>query len=195
MLRAITNMLYRHKDPTRYWVPDPSRLLVDVRRCRFCGAALGGNFANLTVLGPSEDARKAARGYLEWNSRGVYCMVENGRIGDFTVVLADSKRFRSFPGSILNDDVPAAISARTTPEELVTQLGEPFGRSKNDWDDAVVYFYEYEAGEVQFAFDKERGTLDAMDFWYEPELSQRGACETYGIQKAFPEEFRRTLSG
>jgi len=57
----------------------------------------------------------------------------------------------------------------------------------------MVWFYEFEAGETQFAFGNDTGTLDSIEFWYEPELQQAGACETYGIHKLFPESFKRKL--
>jgi len=193
MLRAFSNIIFRGKDPTRFWIADPSALIVDVRRCTICGGTLGGDFTNLRGLGPSEDARKAARGRLEWGSLGVCCSVENGRIADFTVTTANSVSFRRFAGTILNDHVPVSISARTTPEQLAAVLGEPFGRSNNEWDDAMVFFYEFDTGEVQFAFDRKRGTLDTIEFWYEPELSRDGACKDYGIEKPFPKELRREL--
>jgi hypothetical protein len=193
MFPRLFNFLFRAKDPTRLWTPDRNRLAVDIRRCTLCEAALGGPFENLHPLGPSENARRAARGYPEWCSKGIYCMIENERLADFTVIPLPSRRFRGFTGQILSNGKPLAITNQTTTDHLIELLGEPFGTSNNDWDDATVVFYEFETGEVQFAFDKSRRTLDSIEFWYEPELSQKGACETYGIPKTFPDRLRRTL--
>jgi hypothetical protein len=193
MLRPLTNLLYRRKDPTRMWRPDATQLVADVRRCTFCDVPVGGNFSQLVPLGPSEDAKQAAKGYPEWPSKGVFCVVEHGRIGDLTIVLRPSKAFRSFPGRFLNGGEPITLTNATRLEELIAQLGEPFGTSNNDWDDAKVLFYEFPAGETQFAFGNDTGALDSIEFWYEPELQQKGACETYGISKVFPEEFKRKL--
>jgi hypothetical protein len=193
MIRTLGNLLYRSKDPTRAWRADASQWVVDVRRCTVCGTAVGGPFAGLAALGPSENARQAARGYPEWRSKGVFCVVEHGRIGDITVVLRPSKLFKPFPGRFLNDGRPIDLSNTATVETLTTLLGEPFGTSNNDWDDATVLFYEWDTGEAQFAFGNDTGTLDSVEFWYEPELAQSGACDTYGIDKVFPDQFKRTL--
>lgn len=189
----ISNLLYRGRDPTRTWVADPSRLEVDIHRCTLCGAPLAGDFRTLEPLGPTANARRASRGYLEWDSTGVHLMIDKEIICDMTILLRPSGRYRAFPGRIMDGLRTLAIEGDTTAEQLVALLGEPWARSNNDWDDAVVLYYEYSTGEVQYAFDKERGTLDSIEFWYEPELSQEGACETYGIDKEFPAAFRRKL--
>jgi hypothetical protein len=193
MIAALSNLLYRAKDPTRSWQPDPSRLIIDVARCTLCGTPVGGPFSALTPLGPSSVAKAASRGYPEWHGLGIHCVVEDGLLGDMTIVLRPSRVFRAFPGRFLANDRPIDLTNRTTPEQLVEFLGEPFGRSDNDWDDALVFFYEHESGEAQFAFGNDDETLDSIAFWYEPELSQAGACETYGIRKPFPENRRRKL--
>jgi hypothetical protein len=193
MIRPLSNLLYRSRDPTRQWREDATRWVVDVRRCTVCGTPVGEGFAGLSPLGPSEDARQAARGYPEWRSKGVFCIIEHGRIGDITVVLRPSRMFKPFPGKFLRDGQPIDLSNATTTEELVRHLGEPFGKSDNEWDDATVLFYEWDTGEAQFAFGNDTGTLDSIEFWYEPELSQPGACETYGIAKPFPDELKRKL--
>ena len=121
-------------------------------------------------------------------------MIENGRLADFTVILLPSRRFRGFPGQILSDGKPLPITHQTTADQLVTLLGEPFGTSHNDWDDATVLFYEFDTGEVQCAFDKSRRTLDSLEFWYEPELSQKGACsDLLASDKPFPDQLHRQL--
>ena len=193
MLRPLINFLYRQHDPTRAWREDVTQLIADVRRCTLCDVPVGGNFVKLSPLGPSEDARSAARGYPDWHSKGVFCVVEHGRIADLTIVLRPSRAVKPFPGRFLNDGQRLDVSNATRPEELIAQLGDPFGKSDNDWDDAMVWFYEFEAGETQFAFGNDTGTLDSIEFWYEPELQQAGACETYGIHKLFPESFKRKL--
>jgi hypothetical protein len=145
-------------------------------------------------LGRSENARQAARGCFEWRSKGLYCCIEDGRLADISVSLVASRGFAAFGGRVLYWGEAISVSRATTPEMLVGLIGEPFGRSNNTWDDAVVLFYEYDCGEVQWAFGKKGGTLEMIEVWYEPELSQGNACETYGIGKPFPEELRRTLS-
>ena len=164
MLRPLANLLYRRKDPTRGFLADPARLAVDVTRCTVAGAAVGGPFGALDPLGPSDHAGRAAQGYPEWRKLGLHCIIEHGRIGDISVVLRPSRAFRAYAGPFLSNGTPVALSHATTPEELAALLGEPFGRSANDWDDAVVFFYEHPAGEAQFAFGHDTGTLDSIEF-------------------------------
>jgi len=194
MLRPLTNLLYRRHDPTRDWHPDVTRLIADVRRCTLCDVPVGGALAGLAPLGPSENARAAAKGYPEWPSKGVYCVVEQDRIADLTIILRPSRAFAAFPGRFLNDGSPIELTNALRPEALIAQLGEPFGTSDNDWDDATVLFYEFDTGEAQFGFGNDTGTLDSIEFWYEPELAQAGACDTYGINKAFPDALKRKLA-
>lgn len=193
MLRPLANLVYRRKDPTRDWREDPTQWTVDVRKCAVCGTPVGHPFSGLAPLGPSEDARQAARGYPEWRSKGVFCIIEHGRIGDITIVLRPSKVFQPFPGRFFADGQSIQLSGATTVDGLQRLLGPPFGQSNNDWDDATVLFYEWESGEAQFAFGNDTRTLDSIEFWYEPELSQPGACETYGIPTPFPDHLKRKL--
>ena len=194
MIRPLANLLYRHKDPTRNWREDPTQLTTDVERRTVCGLRVGGVFEGLASLGPASHAQHASRGYPEWHSKGLKCIIEDGRIGDITIFLRPTRPFAPFPGRFLRNGTAITLAAATTPEQLIQLLGEPFGRSNNDWDSATMLFYENESGEAQFAFDKNRNTLDSIEFWYEPELSQKDACKTYGIDKSFPDIYRRKLS-
>lgn len=194
MFRALSNLFSRSGDATRDWVFDPSRLIVDVELCTLCGAAVGGKLAGFAALGPSEDARASARGLPNWRSRGVYCSVADGSVSDFTIELASSRgggpsEKQTFPGGFTRLGRPLDISVRTTAEQLRELLGEPFAES--DADGERVVFYEYPAGETQFTFDRSRRTLEAIECWYEPELSDPRALESYRIERAFPDELRR----
>lgn len=189
MFRFLSNLLYRDQDPTRDWVADPAQLIVDVRKCTLCGVPLGGSFADLSALGRSENARAAARGCPSWGSRGVYCTVEDGKIGDFTVSFVPYLGTAPFPGIIHCDGQPLAISGATAIDELRELLGEPFAES--DADGETILFYESHAGEVQVTFTRRSGPLEAIEFNYEPELSLPGMLELYRINQPFPEEFRR----
>jgi hypothetical protein len=191
VFRALSNLLYRDRDPTRAWVATPSPLIADVRRCTLCGVALGGNFSGLSALGPSEDARQSSLGAANWRSRGVYCKAEGGQLSAFTLELDRSAGLQPFQGVILNDGQPLAISNQTTPERLQSALGDPFGQSAADGE--TVLFYEYASGEVQFTFSRNLGTLESIECCYEPDLSWPDQLAWYGIEKPFPEEFRRRL--
>ncbi|HEX3851427.1 MAG TPA: hypothetical protein VHW01_10705 [Polyangiaceae bacterium] len=56
-----------------------------------------------------------------------------------------------------------------------------------------MLYYEHPAAEVQFGFAEHLGTLDAIEVWFEPELSQPSALERNGISKLFPTELCRRL--
>ena len=192
MLRSITNRFYRRKDPTRDWVAVPAATDVDLRRCTIGGAAMGGAFAALRGLGPSEDARHAARGYPRWYSKGIFAVIENDRLTDLMLVFTGGE-FVPFAGRFFLEGTPVKVSSDSTPESIVGLLGEPFGQSVKE-EGCVILFYEYEEGEVQFAFDTQRQVLESIDFQYDPELSDRGACEYYGIEKTFPDNLRRSIT-
>ncbi len=99
MFRPLANLLYRRRDPSRFWLEDSSKLIVDIARCSVCQVHVGGFIEDLCPLGPSEDAQRAAKGYLEWYSKGVSCIVEDGKVGDFTINISPTlPRTAAFPG-------------------------------------------------------------------------------------------------
>jgi hypothetical protein len=190
VFRALSNLLFRGQDPTRDWLSDPTKLVVDVERGTLCGVAVGSSFAALAALGPADDARQSARGVSQWGSRGVWCTRDEDLLSDFTVSLV-SDGGKPFPGSILHGGRPLAISEQTTREQLLALLGEPFAESNADGD--TVLYYEHASAEVQFSFAEHLGTLEAIEVWFEPELSQPGALEQNSISKPFPAEWCRRL--
>lgn len=192
MLRALSNLIFRDRDPTRAWHADPGQLIVDVRRCTLCSVPLGGAFEGLSALGRSEDARQAARGLLDFSSRGLHCTLEGGRLSDFTLEFIASGRTQPFPGIVQNDGATLPISHQTTEDQLVRLLGEPFCRAA---DEETIVFYEYSVGEVQFTFSRYLATLEAIELWYEPELSWPGELERLGVEQPFPDQLRRRLAG
>jgi len=194
LLLPLLNVLHRRKDPTRHWHSDPSQLTIDIAHCTLANIPLGGPSDSLSPLGPSENARQSARGYPAWYSKGLSASIEHHRLADFIIYLRPAKPFRPFTGKILCNNNPTSLSPNAKIAEVVSLLDEPFARSKNDWDSATVLFYETPTGEAQFAFDKETGKLISIECWYEPELSQPGACQTYGIERDFPDNLRRTLT-
>ncbi|HEY4330584.1 MAG TPA: hypothetical protein VGN88_12670 [Phycisphaerae bacterium] len=195
MLRAINNLLYRRKDPTRLWRADAARVSIDLRRCTLCGRNLGtvsaGAGAEMECLGATEDAKKASRGYLEWYSKGVYALLDADRLYDFTVIVAGGQgsRYGSYTGKFLREGQELMVSRETTAENILEWLGEPFAKSERD---DLVLFYEYGEGEVQYAFDED-WKLESVEFGYEPELGVKKAREYYGIERELPAEFNRTL--
>jgi hypothetical protein len=192
MSHFVSNLLFRHKDPTRDWVADPDALIIDIRRCTLAGTALGADFRELRKLGPTENARKTVRGIFEWYSKGIYCRINNQKLSDFTAVLSGSD-FMPFAGRFVVEDKPVAVSAQSTPEAIMALLGEPFGRSDQE-ESTLVLFYEFECGEVQFAFNKDLAALETIEFWFSPELADQRAREAYGIPDPFPDAFHRSLN-
>jgi hypothetical protein len=190
VFRALSNLLFRGQDPTRDWLSEPSKLVVDVERGTLCGVAVGSSFAGLAALGPSDDARQSARGLSHWGACGIWCTRDEDLLSDFTVSLVWDGG-KPFPGVILHSGKPVAISKQTTREQLLGLLGEPFAESNAEGD--TVLYYEHPAAEVQFTFTEHLGTLEGIEVWYEPELSQPGALEQNGISKPFPPELRRRL--
>jgi hypothetical protein len=190
VFRILSNLIFRGQDPTRDWLSDPSKLVVDLERGTLCGVAVGGSFAGLAALGPSDDARSSARGLSHWSSCGIWCTRAEQRLSDFTVSFF-SDGGKPFPGAILHGGKPLAISNDTTRSDLPRLLGEPFAESNADGE--TVLFYEYPAAEVQFTFTRHLGILEAIEVWYEPELSWPGELERNGISKPFPVELCRRL--
>lgn len=187
MMRAINNFLYRRKDPTKLWVPDPSRITVDLLHCTLCGSKVGGivgNSAAIESLGPTEDAKRAARGFLEWYSQGVSALIDERKLYDFTIAVQGwGKWMRSYRGQITLDGQNVEVAGLTS-EAIEKLLGEPFARSTRG---ELVLFYEYDHGEVEYAFDEDDGTLSTIEFAYESELSVTKVRRYYGIDKELPE--------
>ena len=193
MLLPLMNLLYRGKDLTRYFKVDSSLLAVDIVRCTLANVPLAGRLEDLSAMGPSEDARQSGRGFPNWYSKGISATIKNQRLAEFSISLHRSKPFRPFPGKILCDGEVTSLTLNSSIPEVVKLLGEPFGNSRDDGDSATVLFYEHTVGEVQFAFGNESGGAESIEFWYEPELSREGTCESYGIQREFPAALRRRL--
>ncbi len=83
------------------------------------------------------------------------------------------------------------LSQTTTMDQVREMIGAPFAEAGDEWD--PILFYEFATGEAQFYFEAHSETLESIELWYEPELSQANACKAYGIDKEFPTEFKRSL--
>ncbi len=185
MFRTISNLLYRSKDPTRLWRPETSRVTVDLLAGTLCGIKVGGLVdagAAIEALGPTEDAKRAARGFYEWYSQGVSGLVDDSRLYDFTIAVRGwGKQMRDFRGQYTLSGRPVQVAGLEA-EAVEKLIGEPFARSTRG---DLVLFYEYDHGEVEYAFDDD-GTLLSIEFAYEPELAVTKVRQYYGVEKELP---------
>jgi hypothetical protein len=59
---------------------------------------------------------------------------------------------QNFAGIFLQHGSPLAISAETTPEQVISRFGEPYWIDRQD-DNETILFYEYQNGSIELQFE------------------------------------------
>ena len=137
-----------------------------------------------TVLGTRPESTEPFADYFD--SEGKADLTESGlELGIKAGVLDYAfVTLATFTGEFKKNGVAVSVSTASTPEEIVSQFGEPYW---TDFDSKEkILFYEYQGGEVELQFEFPGPTLGFVTLMRNGVLSQANDRKSYGVTKPWP---------
>jgi hypothetical protein len=188
---GLLDWLSGKSDPTKGWVRDPAlKLTLDFRLGALCAVTLGEPAERLAILGPAEDRRAALEGDLHYFTLGLGVGVSGGGIESVTLWWRDylDRGYRAYAGTVVSDGKNLGLGPATTEAELLSVLGQPYWRDRDDSE--TILFYEVKDAwgrltERQVELDEE-GRLKALLVLSQPILADENQRIAYRIDKAWP---------
>lgn len=159
VFRRLLSRLGGNNNPTVEWFEDHSRPLeIDFAIPSLGGVTFDQPIDALSWLGPAAEADSSA---LRFYAKGLTVFLVNGQHDAWCVEFREHNGYEPFCGMCLWDGRQVTLSASSTPEETVAQLGEA---SQCDHDDAGnIEMLHYGSVEFEFADDLEgERTLSAV---------------------------------
>ena len=118
-------------------------------------------------------------GLASFEKSGVEIGIEKGVLDCVLITLAH------FSGSFARNGSGISISTQTTPEEIISQFGDPYWRDTDD--DETILFYEYQKGRVELQFEfSDKRHLSAITLSRDGVLSEADQRKAYRVTKNWP---------
>lgn len=140
-----------------------------------------------TALSARPDASELQAAYFDsdgvarFNNSGVELDAKQGVLSCVFITLAN------FSGSFARNGSKISISAKTTPEEIISMFGEPYWTDTAD--EEMILFYEFQNGRVELQFEfPDRQRLGFITLCRDGVLSELDQRKAYGVTKEWPPE-------
>jgi hypothetical protein len=146
---------------------------------------LGSFKCSQTALGARPDASEPYAAYFDsagvakFNNSGVELSTKQGVLDCVFITLAN------FTGTVTKNGSKISISAQTTPEDIISNFGEPYWTDTAD--EEMILFYEFQNGRVELQFEfPDRHQLGFITLCRDGVLSGSDQRKAYGVTKEWP---------
>jgi hypothetical protein len=146
---------------------------------------LGSFKCGQTPLGARPDASESYADYFgsdeiaRFDKSGVELGTKQGILDYAFITLAN------FAGGFARNGSKLSISAQTTPEEIISEFGEPYWTDTADKE--MILFYEFQNGRVELQFEfPDRHKLGFVTLLRDGILSKSDQRKAYRVTKEWP---------
>jgi hypothetical protein len=178
------------RDPASLWAAEPGlKIEIDLEAASFCGVRHGSRASSLSKLGPPTNSKPSKKGSYSWAPLGFEAYASKGILDYYCVTISplDDDEVKAFPGAILRDGKPLALSPASRVEDVVRVLGEPWHVYADDEDPDVSRTLFYELGTLEWEIEfLKAGTLHSIGLITPPSLESPQNRKYVNCTKAWP---------